>query len=227
MGSIAQLDRRYSIILEAINSQTGETIAGALAEAEGKDQVLRAFGQAATQLRGRLGESLASIQKFDAPPEQATTASLEALKAWSRGVDNVRSGKGSAMALYRRLPIGSELRQSPRLALARLQLSEQPELAAEHAAKAFALKGRVTEREKFDIASNYYATRMATCSRRLKRWSCGGRPTRATRVRETGWLRTTAWLADSTSHWRPPAKPTKSTPEPTCLTSASEPCSRN
>ncbi len=158
-GSIAQLDRRYSIILEAAHGQTGETIASALIEAEGKDQVLRALGRAATELRQRLGESLASIQKFDAPLEQATTASLEALKAWSRGVENARSGKGGVMALYRH---AAEL--DPNFAKAHVSLSlaysysEQPELAAEHAAKAFALKDRVTEREKFDIAGNYYAT---------------------------------------------------------------------
>ncbi len=158
IGSIARFDRRYSITLEAINSQTGERIAAALAEAEGKDQTLRALGIAANQLRERLGESLTSIQKFAAPLEQATTSRLDALKAWSRGLELARSGKSGVIPMYKH---ATEL--DPNFAKAYVSLSlaysysEQPELAAECAAKAFALKDRVTEREKFDIAANYYA----------------------------------------------------------------------
>jgi serine/threonine protein kinase/Flp pilus assembly protein TadD len=158
-GSIARFDRRYSIILEAVNSQTGATIASALAEADGKDQTLRALGAAATQLREKLGESLSSIQKFDAPIEQATTSSLEALKAWSRGVELARSGKNQeAIPFYKH---AKEL--DPNFAKADVSLSAayinlgQYDLSAEHAAKAFALQDRVTERERFDITGNYYA----------------------------------------------------------------------
>ncbi len=158
-GSIARFDRRYSITLEAINSQTGEVIARSLAEAENKDQVLRTLGRTATQLRERLGESLASIQKFDAPLEQATTSSLNAFKAWSRGLEMARQGKGvEAIPFYKH---AKEL--DPNFAKADVSLSlaysnmDQLELAAEYAAKAFALRERVTEREKFDITSNYYA----------------------------------------------------------------------
>lgn len=158
-GSIARFDRRYSITLEAINSQTGEVIARTLAEAENKDQVLRTLGRTATQLRERLGESLASIQKFDAPLEQATTSSLNAFKAWSRGLEMARRGKGAeAIPFYKH---AKEL--DPNFAKADVSLSlaysnmDQLELAAEYAAKAFALRERVTEREKFDITSNYYA----------------------------------------------------------------------
>jgi serine/threonine protein kinase/Flp pilus assembly protein TadD len=159
IGSIARFDRNYSITLEAFNSQTGETIASALTEAEGKDQVLQTLGKAATQLRERLGESLSSIQQFDAPLEQATTSSLEAFKAWTRGGEMARSGQGAeAIPLYKR---AKEL--DPNFAKADVSLSVayinlgQLELAAEHAAKAFDLRGRVTEREKFDISTNYYA----------------------------------------------------------------------
>jgi serine/threonine protein kinase len=157
-GSITRLDRNYSIILEAINSQTGETIASALAEAEGKDRVLSALGSAARRLRERLGESLASIQRFDAPLEQATTPSLEALKAWSRGLALARSGKSGAIPLYKH---ATEL--DPNFAKAYVSLSlaynyqEQSDLAAEFAAKAFALRDRVTDRESFDIAANFHA----------------------------------------------------------------------
>lgn len=157
-GSITRLDRNYTIILEAINSQTGETAASALAEAEGKDQVMAALGKAARQMREQLGESLASIKKFDAPPEQATTSSLEALKAWSRGMSLARAGRDEAVPLYKHA-----VTLDPNFAKAYVSLSliyaygEQTELAAETAAKAFALKERVTEREKFDIAANYFA----------------------------------------------------------------------
>lgn len=157
-GEIVRFDRRYSITLEAASSQTGETIASAMAEAEGKDQVLRALTTAATRLRQRLGESLASIQKFAAPPEQATTSSLEAFKAWSRGVELSRIGKmAEAIPFYKH---AKEL--DPDFARADVSLSlvygggGQLELAAEHAARAFALRDRVTEREKLDIAGIYH-----------------------------------------------------------------------
>ena len=159
VGSIARFDRRYSIILEAINSQNGATIASAMAEADGKDQTLRALGSAATQLRGKLGESLSSIKKFDAPIEQATTSSLEALKAWSRGVEMARSGKNQdAIPFYKH---AKEL--DPNFAKADVSLSVayinlgQFDLSAEHATMAYALRERVTEREKFDITGNFYA----------------------------------------------------------------------
>ncbi|MGH6820449.1 MAG: tetratricopeptide repeat protein, partial [Methylocella sp.] len=157
-GTIARFDRRYSITLEAASSQTGETIASAMAEAEGKDQVLHALEQAATRLRERLGESLASIQKFAAPPEQATTSSLEAFKAWSHGTELSRAGKmAEAIPFYKH---AKDL--DPNFARADVSLSlvhgggGQMELAAEHAARAFALRDRVTEREKLDIAGIYY-----------------------------------------------------------------------
>ncbi|MCG3163991.1 MAG: Serine/threonine-protein kinase PknD [Acidobacteria bacterium] len=159
IGSIARFDQRYSIILEAINSQSGATIASALAEADGKDQTLRALGKAATQLREKLGESLSSIKKFDAPIEQATTPSLDALKAWSRGVEMARSGKSpEAIPFYKH---AKEL--DPNFAKADVSLSVAYinlgllDLSAEHAARAFALRDRVTEREKFDITGNYHA----------------------------------------------------------------------
>lgn len=158
-GSIARFDRHYYITLEVINSQTGETIAHTLAEATDKDQVLKTLGRSATQLRERLGESLASIQKFDAPLEQATTSSLSAFKAWSRGLEMARRGKGAeAIPFYKH---AKEL--DPNFAKADVSLSlaysnlGQLELAAEYAASAFSLRERVTERERFDIASNYYA----------------------------------------------------------------------
>src|SRR5204863_1357962 len=92
-GSIASLGNHYVVTLEAINAQTGDAIAGEQAEAESKEQVLHALGEAAMKLREKLGESLQSIQKFDAPIEQATTSSLEALQAFSLGLEQQLKGK--------------------------------------------------------------------------------------------------------------------------------------
>src|SRR6266446_5498100 len=93
VGSIASLGNHYVITLEAINGQTSDAIASEQAEAENKEQVLHALGEAAIKLREKLGESLQSIQKFDAPIEQGTTASLEAFKAFSLGVEQQLKGK--------------------------------------------------------------------------------------------------------------------------------------
>lgn len=93
VGTIANLGRHYVITLETINSQNGEVIALQQTGAESREQVLKALGQAATRLREKLGESLASIGQFNAPIEQATTPSLEALKDYSVGVEWQRKGQ--------------------------------------------------------------------------------------------------------------------------------------
>jgi hypothetical protein len=82
-GSISRLGRNYAIALEAVNGQTGDVLAREQVEAEGRELVLTSLGNAASKLRGKLGESLASIQRFDAPLERVTTSSLEALRAYS------------------------------------------------------------------------------------------------------------------------------------------------
>ena len=85
LGSIASLGRHYVISLEAVSAASGETIAREQAEAESRERILVRLGEAATRLREKLGESLASIEKFSAPIEQATTASLDAFKAYDLG----------------------------------------------------------------------------------------------------------------------------------------------
>jgi tetratricopeptide (TPR) repeat protein len=159
LGQIDKLDRHYSITLEAVNSQTGEALTRTLAEADGKDQVLRALGQAATELRGALGESLGSIQKFNAPVDQATTSSLEALKAYSLGRDqySLRDNYTEGLALYKRA-----IELDPNFALAYNGLGivymniGQAELSVENAEKAYKLRDRVSERERLAITSFYY-----------------------------------------------------------------------
>ncbi len=102
-GSIAPLGSHYVITLEAINGQSGESLAHEQVEAESREKVLQALSQAATQLRGKLGESLGSIQRFDKPLQQATTSKLEAFKAWSLGIERSYSGNMmEAIPLYKR-----------------------------------------------------------------------------------------------------------------------------
>jgi tetratricopeptide (TPR) repeat protein len=158
IGAIAKFGSHYVLTLEAINGQNGEEIARQQTEAAGKEQVLRSLGQAATQLRAKLGESLASIQRFDTQLEQATTSSLDALKAFSLGAEKQRGGKfREAIPFYKR---ATELDANFALAYAllagRYSDTEQPQLAAEAAAKAFALREHVTEREKFRVAVAYH-----------------------------------------------------------------------
>jgi len=157
-GSISNIGSHYILLLEAVNGHTGDSLAREQVEAESKEQVLGALGKAASRLREKLGESLASIQKFDAPIEQATTSSLEALKAFTLGHEQRdKAADLEAIPFYRRA-----IELDPNFALAYAELSvvyynsDQAELAAELAEKAFALRDRVSEREKLYISSQYY-----------------------------------------------------------------------
>ena len=158
VGSIASLGNHYVITLEAINAQTGDAIASELAEAENQEQVLHALGEAAMKLREKLGESLQSIQKFDAPIEQGTTSSLEAFKAFSLGVEQQLKGKYlDAIPFLKR---ATEIDPNFALAYARMASmyynSRQNDLAAEASQKAFELRDRVSERERLYISAGYY-----------------------------------------------------------------------
>jgi len=157
-GSIASLGHDYVLTLEAINSQTGDVIAREQVEAGSKEQVLRALGQAATKLREKLGESLHLIQQFDVPIAQATTSSLEALKAYSLGYEQNLKGKYlEAIPFYKRA-----IELDPNFVLAYSTLSGaysntlQLELAAECAEKAYQLRERVSERERLSVSGRYY-----------------------------------------------------------------------
>jgi eukaryotic-like serine/threonine-protein kinase len=156
-GSITNLGTSYVITLEAVNGPSGEEIAREQVEAASKEQVLSALTQAASKLRQKLGESLSSIQKFDAPLE-LTTSSLEALKAYSLGYEQSSRGRFlEAIPFYKRA-----VEVDPNFAYAYAGLavqyynSNQPKLAAEYAEKAFALRDRVSELEKLRISSFYY-----------------------------------------------------------------------
>jgi len=157
-GSIAQLGNNYVLSLEATNCATGEPVARTGQEVGGKNAVLRGLGKAAMQLRDKLGESLGSIQRFDKPFE-ATSSSLEALKSYSMA-SKVRyeNGGADALALCQR---AVELDPDFASAYARLSAlyrnKHQPERAAEYGRKAFELRDRVTESEKFNLQFIYFA----------------------------------------------------------------------
>jgi hypothetical protein len=84
-GSITEIGTQFLLTLQAVNCRNGETLASTEAEAGDKNHVLDALGKTASEIRNKLGESIRTVQKFDTPLEQATTPSLEALKAFSTG----------------------------------------------------------------------------------------------------------------------------------------------
>jgi len=158
VSSIARLGNHYVMTLEAINAQTGDAIASEQVEAENREQVLHALGEAATRVREKLGESLQSIQKFGAPIEQGTTSSLEAFKAFSLGVEQQLKGKYLEATPF--LKRATEIDPNFALAYARKASmyynSRQYDLAAEASQKAFELRDRVSERERLYISAGYY-----------------------------------------------------------------------
>ena len=159
-GSIASLGSQYVLGLKVVNCQSGDTIAQEQATANGKEKVLDALGETASKLRGELGESLATVQKFDAPLAEATTSSLEALKAYTLGLKASRE-KGSAAGL----PYDQRAIQlDPSFAMGYWSVAAdyygQGEIgrANEYFAKAFELREHASEREKLQITANYYET---------------------------------------------------------------------
>ena len=168
-GAIAPLGSHYVITLEAINGQSGESLARQQVEAESREQVLRSLSQAASELREKLGESLSSIQRFDKPLQEATTSNLEAWKAWSLGVENSYSGRiMEAVQFYKRA-----IDLDPEFAMPYSVLSTvygntgRPGIAAEYAEKGYKLKDRVSEYEKMRITTFYYGFATGDLSKRI------------------------------------------------------------
>ena len=158
VGAIAPLGSHYVISLEAVNGRSGEVLAREQTEAEAKEKVLKALSQAASRLREKLGESLGSIQKFDAPLE-VTTSSLEALKAFSLGLEQTQAGKFlEAIPFYKRaIELDAQFAYAYGTLAVNYYNTRQPKLAAEYAEKAFTLRDRMSELEKLRITSFYYA----------------------------------------------------------------------
>ncbi len=158
-GSIASLGKQYVLELRAVNCHTGDTMAREEATAEDKEQVLRALSQAAGTMREKLGESIATAEKFDTPLDQVTTPSLDALQAYSRGRISMM-GKSDFTAAIPQLE--RAVRLDPNFALAYAALATcyydlgESAKAADYAKKAYELRDRVSERERFGIESRYH-----------------------------------------------------------------------
>lgn len=160
LGSISTLGTHYAVGLEALNCQSGDSLGTEQSEAESREGVLRALGEAAARLRARLGESLASIQKYDAPVEQATTKSIQALRAYSLGIKTkLAEGDEAAIPFFQRA-----IDLDPDFAMAYIRMGtaysdlNQPTRARMAISKAYTLRDHVSERERFYIDSHYYDT---------------------------------------------------------------------
>jgi tetratricopeptide (TPR) repeat protein len=156
-GRIAAIGSRFVVTLDAVDARDGESLASTQGEAESRESVLQTLGRAASEIRERLGESLQSIERFDAPIEQATTSSLAALKAFTQG--NARRAEGvesEAIPYYERA-----IDLDPNFAMAHARLAVVHSnlgdfvRSNEHARRAYELRDRVSERERFYILARY------------------------------------------------------------------------
>jgi len=169
-GSITQIGTPYLLTVKAVNCSNGETLASTEAQASDKNHVLDALGKTASEMRRKLGESLDTVRKFDTPLEQATTPSLEAWQAYS-----LAGRKLHAMDYSAAIPLWQRaISLDPNFALAYaglgftyLNLGETP-LAATNLNKAYDLRDRVSEREKFLISDGYNAAVTGELDKRIK-----------------------------------------------------------
>jgi eukaryotic-like serine/threonine-protein kinase len=157
-GSIAQVGAQYDLVLNAVSCSTGAVLASAQADADDKNHVLGALGKLASELRSKLGESQASLAKFDAPVMQVTTPSLEALQAYNLCVRaNATTDFSKALPLCQRA-----ISLDPNFASAHEMLgfaysnSGETTSAIEYFKRAYDLRDRVSESEKFHILDAYY-----------------------------------------------------------------------
>jgi tetratricopeptide (TPR) repeat protein len=169
-GSIASLGSQYVITLNALNCANGESLGMAQAPAQRKEDVLSTLSTVAADLRKRLGESLASIQKFDVPVEKATTSSLEALKAFTTGMQLHSTGQYDKAITHLERAVALD----PTFALAYAQMGtaynnlRDRYHAHEFTAKAYELRERVSDRERFYIEARYYDSVTGEVDRAVK-----------------------------------------------------------
>jgi tetratricopeptide (TPR) repeat protein len=157
-GSIAKIGTHYLLTLQAVNCESGKTLASAEAQASDENHVLDALGNVSTEIRNKLGESLSTIHKFDTPLEQATTPSLEALKAYSLGMQTVRTkGPDAATPFFKHA-----VELDPNFAVAYAYLGVmasttlEPGLSVDYRTKAYELRDRASEAEKYWITATYH-----------------------------------------------------------------------
>ena len=157
-GSIAKIGTQYLLTLKAVNCKNGETLASTEAQASDENHVLNALGKVSVEIRNKLGESLSTIQKFDTPLEQATTPSLEALKAFSSAMQAVRTkGPEAATPFFKHA-----VELDPNFAVVYAYLGVmasttlEPSLSVDYRTKAFELRDRASEAEKYWITATYH-----------------------------------------------------------------------
>jgi tetratricopeptide (TPR) repeat protein len=158
-GSIASLGGHYALQLKATNCQTGETLAAVQAEAQSREKVLETLGEASGGLRSKLGESLSSIGKYDKPLEEVTTSSLQALQAYSEGSWVwLHKGPAASVPFFHRA-----LELDPNFGSAYLFLGfcyanlGETSLSIENKRRAYLLRDRLIEPERYFITSWYFA----------------------------------------------------------------------
>ncbi|MGA7931208.1 MAG: serine/threonine-protein kinase [Candidatus Sulfotelmatobacter sp.] len=171
-GAIGSLGSKYVLELKAVNCRSGDTLAEDQVTAASKEKVLDTLGEAASKLRGELGESLTTVQKFDVPLLQATTSSLEALKALSLGRKaNIEKGHAAALPYYQRA-----IELDPNFAVAYQALGYdyfnlgEVGRASEYMTKAFQLREHASEREKLTIAGTYYLNVTGELDKSAQTW---------------------------------------------------------
>ncbi len=171
-GAIGSLGSKYVLELKAVNCKSGDTLAEEQVTAASKEKVLDTLGQAASKLRGELGESLATVQKFDVPLIQATTSSLEALKAISLGRKvNTEKGHAAALPYYQRA-----IELDPNFAEGYVAVGYdyfnlgEVGRSSEYFTKAFQLKEHASEREKLEIAGTYYLNVTGELDKSAQTW---------------------------------------------------------
>jgi len=157
-GSIRPLGTHYVLAVDAVNCQNGETLAQAQVEVQSREQVLKALGQAAQIVRADLGESLSTLQKYDVPVQEASTSSLEALKAYTLGEEErSRGDEIESLSLF-----ANAIKLDPNFAMAYARMGAaynnlgESQKAAEYLKKAFDLREHVTEAEKLYLEIRYY-----------------------------------------------------------------------
>ena len=158
-GSISNIGSQYVVGVDAVNCKTGDSLAREQVQVDKKEEVLGAVGKVASNLRGKLGESLASVQKFDAPVDEATTSSLEALKSFSLGeAERSEGSEHTAIPFYKHA-----IELDPNFAVAYARLGQayanvgESTLGVENTKKAFERRDRASEPEKLYITSHYYS----------------------------------------------------------------------
>jgi tetratricopeptide (TPR) repeat protein len=157
-GSIAVLGSHFAIAIKALNCRSGDVLAATNAEADSREKVLQTLGEEVSTLRGKLGESLASIKKFDKPLEEATTSSLEALQAYTEGDRLAREQSDTAAVpfLKRAVELDPNFARAYASLGVRYNNLGQASLAIQNVRKAYELRDRVSEREKYYISCTYF-----------------------------------------------------------------------